>query len=103
MAKPPVVLFADRDLSWSRDARVRLRRRGAEVHMASTVDDALRVAADHTPDLLILDDDLDGRGTLTWRTFSAKHCRRRKSFCWNPRRRSRAAVARGCFSPVRSP
>lgn len=32
--------------------------------MASTVDDALRLAADKNPDLLILDDDLDGRGTL---------------------------------------
>src|SRR5579864_2214369 len=64
MAKPPVILFADRDLSWSRDCRVRLRRRGADVYMASTVDDALRLAADKSPDLLILDDDLDGRGPL---------------------------------------
>jgi len=64
MVKPPVILFADRDLSWSRDARVRLRRRGAEVLMASTVDDALRLTSARKPDLLILDDDLDGRGTL---------------------------------------
>ncbi|HLY75493.1 MAG TPA: response regulator [Planctomycetota bacterium] len=64
MTKAPVILFADRELSWSRDARVRLRRLGAEVHMATTVDDALRLAAAKSPDLLILDDDLDGRGTL---------------------------------------
>jgi DNA-binding response OmpR family regulator len=64
MAKPPVVLFAENDLSWSRDARVRLRRRGAEVVMASTVDDALRLAAAKSPDLLILEDDLAGRGPL---------------------------------------
>jgi DNA-binding response OmpR family regulator len=64
MAEAPVVLFAENDLSWSRDARVRLRRRGAEVHMASTVDDALRLAAAKSPDLLILEDDLDGRGSL---------------------------------------
>jgi len=32
--------------------------------MASTVDDALHMASVTNPDLLILDDDLDGRGTL---------------------------------------
>jgi DNA-binding response OmpR family regulator len=63
MSKAPVVLFADRDLSWSRDVRVQLRRRGAEVRMASSVDDTLKQAAEAAPDLLILDDDLEGRGT----------------------------------------
>jgi len=60
--KAPVVLFADRELSWSRDVRVQLRRRGAEVRMASTVDEALQQMAEAAPDLLILDDDLEGRG-----------------------------------------
>jgi DNA-binding response OmpR family regulator len=59
--KPPVVLFADRDLSWSRDVRVSLRRRGAEVRMGASVDEALRQAALAPPDLVILDDDLEGR------------------------------------------
>ncbi|MBV8879209.1 MAG: hypothetical protein JO332_04545, partial [Planctomycetaceae bacterium] len=58
-SKPPVVLFADRDLSWSRDVRTQLRRRGAEVRMASTVEDTLKQASEAVPDLLILDDDLD--------------------------------------------
>ncbi|HEV3028818.1 MAG TPA: response regulator [Planctomycetota bacterium] len=63
VSKSPVVLFADRDLSWSRDVRIQLRRRGAEVRMASRVDDALKQAAEAAPDLVILDDDLEGRGS----------------------------------------
>ena len=62
IAKPPVVLFADRDLSWSRDARAQLRRRGAEGRMAASVEEALAQAVNGAPDLLILDDDLWGRG-----------------------------------------
>ena len=61
-SRPPVVLFADRDLSWSREVRVQLRRRGAEVRMASSVGEALKPSADASPDLIILDDDLEGRG-----------------------------------------
>ncbi|HLY73370.1 MAG TPA: response regulator [Planctomycetota bacterium] len=63
VAKIPVVLFADRDLSWSREVRIQLRRRGAEVRMASSVEEAQKQAAEAAPDLLILDDDLEGRGT----------------------------------------
>jgi len=59
--KPPVILFAERDLSWSREARAELRRRGAEVRMASSVDEAIREAKASPPDLVILDDDLEGR------------------------------------------
>ena len=62
IAKPPVVLFADRDLSSSREARAQLRRRGAEVRMATSVEEALAQGANGAPDLLILDDDLWGRG-----------------------------------------
>jgi hypothetical protein len=35
MLTSPTVLFADRDLSWSRSVRTELRRRGAEVAMAA--------------------------------------------------------------------
>lgn len=62
IAKPPVVLFADRDLSSSREARAQLRRRGAEVRMATSVEEALAQGVNGAPDLLILDDDLWGRG-----------------------------------------
>lgn len=57
----PVILVADRDLDWSRSVRSELRRRGAQVATAATVDAALHQAAVAPPDLLILDDDLDGR------------------------------------------
>lgn len=58
----PVVLFADRDPSWSRSVRGELRRRGAIVLMAGTVDEAFHQAAISAPDLIVLDDDLEGRG-----------------------------------------
>src|SRR5438105_2642648 len=57
----PVVLFADRDLSWSRSARAELRRRGAQVAIASSVDEAFHQAALSPPDLLVLDAELEGR------------------------------------------
>jgi len=62
VARLPLVLFADRDLSWSRPVREELRRRGADVRTATTVDAALTHASKRSPELLILDDDLDGRG-----------------------------------------
>jgi DNA-binding response OmpR family regulator len=58
----PAVLFADRDLAWSRSVRVELRRRGANVLMASNVDEAFHQAALSPPDLIVLDEDLEGRG-----------------------------------------
>ena len=58
---PPTILFADRNLSWSRASRSELRRRGANVVMATTVDEALHQAATYPPDLVVLDDDLDGK------------------------------------------
>jgi DNA-binding response OmpR family regulator len=58
----PVVLFADRDLTWSRIARGELRRRGAVVTLAESVDDAFHQAALLPPDVVILDEDLNGRG-----------------------------------------
>src|SRR6187200_2320248 len=59
--KPPVILFAERDLSGSRETRAELRRQGAEVRMASSVEEAIREAKAAPPDLVILDDDLEGR------------------------------------------
>lgn len=59
--KEPVILFADGNLSWGRRARVELRRRGARVLTAASVDDALREASASPPDLLILDPRLEGR------------------------------------------
>jgi DNA-binding response OmpR family regulator len=58
----PVVLFADRDLTWSRIARRELRRRGALVTGAESVDEAFHQAALLPPDVVILDEDLNGRG-----------------------------------------
>jgi CheY-like chemotaxis protein len=62
MLPPPTILVADRDLSWSRSVRTELRRRGAQVVMATSVDEALHQAALAPPDLVVLDDDLAGRG-----------------------------------------
>jgi DNA-binding response OmpR family regulator len=59
-SKPPVILFAERDLSRSREARAELRRRGAEVRMASSLEAALREAQASPSDLVILDEDLEG-------------------------------------------
>jgi DNA-binding response OmpR family regulator len=61
MERAPRILVADRDLSWSRDARGELRRRGAVVVMSTSVDDALHQSALDPPDLVVLDDELDGR------------------------------------------
>ena len=58
----PVVLFADRDLSWSRRSRGELQRRGALVATAECVDEAFHQAALLTPDLLVLDEGLAGCG-----------------------------------------
>jgi len=61
MLPAPTILIADRDLSWTRTVRIELRRRGAKVAMATTVEEALHQAATAPPDLVILDDDLEGR------------------------------------------
>lgn len=61
MIPPPTILFADRNLSWSRSVRTELRRRGAEVATAATVEEALHQAATTPPDLVLLDSDLEGR------------------------------------------
>ncbi|HLY74806.1 MAG TPA: hypothetical protein VKU80_11870 [Planctomycetota bacterium] len=60
--RAPMIVFADRDLSWSREVRVQLRRRGAEVRMANTLEEALKQSADAFPELIILDDTPGSRG-----------------------------------------
>src|SRR6185436_8267115 len=61
MLPTPIILFADRNLAWSRSVRTELRRRGADVATAATVEEALHQAATSPPDLLLLDADLEGR------------------------------------------
>ena len=70
----PVILFADRDLSWSRSARLALRDRGARVFRTSTVDAALHFAAAAPPDVIVLDDELEGaRGRDVVELFQEAH------------------------------
>jgi CheY-like chemotaxis protein len=64
LTRPPTILFAHRDSSWSREARLVLRGRGAKVMMAASGDEALHVAAVSTPDLVFLDADLPGQEEL---------------------------------------
>lgn len=70
---PLVILFADRDLSWGRSTRVALRKRGAQVLTAESVEEALRLASESPPDLIVLDDDLPGaQGRDLAELFSAE-------------------------------
>src|SRR6185295_6578513 len=57
--RAPVILQADRKLGETRALRTDLRRRGAEVRMADSAEEAMRQALLAPPDLLILDDDLN--------------------------------------------
>jgi twitching motility two-component system response regulator PilH len=56
----PVILQADRKLGETRMLRTELRLRGARVLMAETAEQALAHAALHPPDVVILDDELEG-------------------------------------------
>lgn len=61
MAEALSILFADRDLAWSRKDRVDLRARGARVSEAGDAEGALKQTAAVRPDLIVLDDDLVGK------------------------------------------
>lgn len=56
--KAPAILQADRKLGETRSLRRELRRRGAEVSMAETAEQAIKSALLHPPDVILLDDDL---------------------------------------------
>jgi DNA-binding response OmpR family regulator len=56
--KAPAILQADRKLGELRSLRSELRRRGAEVTMAESPEEAIKQAVLHPPDLILLDDDL---------------------------------------------
>lgn len=60
--KITAVLFADRDLEWSRDTRDALRRRGVSVFAARTTREVLRMARQHQPDVVVLDEGLEEMG-----------------------------------------
>jgi DNA-binding response OmpR family regulator len=57
---PPVIIFADHDLTWSRPVRAELRRRGAQGLPATTATQLLQLAERRAPDLVVLAGDLDG-------------------------------------------
>ena len=56
------VLFADRDLEWSRGVRAELRGRGLSVTAARTSREVLEMARRHAPDVVVLDDGLEDLG-----------------------------------------
>jgi DNA-binding response OmpR family regulator len=60
--KAASILFADRDLEWSRDVRAELRRRGLSVYAARTTREVLDMARNHAPDVVVLDDGLEDMG-----------------------------------------
>ena len=66
---PLVILFADRNPGPGRRLRVQLRRRGAQVLLASTSDEAIHQAALASPDILVMDDDLKSDGQIELGTF----------------------------------
>jgi DNA-binding response OmpR family regulator len=56
------VLFADRDLEWSREVRADLRGRGVSVTAARSSREVLEMARRHAPDVVVLDDGLEDLG-----------------------------------------
>ena len=57
-SKAPVILQADLRLADTRPLRTELRRRGAQVNMADSVEQAVKKALTDPPDVILLDDDL---------------------------------------------
>lgn len=66
---PLVILFADRNPGPGRRLRAELRRRGAEVLLATTSDEAIHQAALAAPDLVVMDDDLEVQGQVDLGVF----------------------------------
>ena len=61
---PPVVLQVDRKLGETRPLRTELRRRGAKVLMTDDPGRAVDLARSSPPDLVVLDDDVNGDGPV---------------------------------------
>jgi CheY-like chemotaxis protein len=66
---PLVIIFADRNPGPRRRLRVELRRRGAQVLLAGSTEEAIHQAAHDPPDILIMDDDLRKDGKTDLATF----------------------------------
>ena len=66
---PLVILFADKDPGPGHRLRMELRRRGAQVLLARSSDDAIHQAALVPPDIVVMDDDLNTDGQLELGTF----------------------------------
>lgn len=60
--RPPLLLFADRDLSWSGLLRKRLAERGLHLETATTARDLLDRVVRGRPDLVVLGDGIDDLG-----------------------------------------
>jgi len=60
--RPPLLLFADRDLSWSGLLRKRLGERGLHLETATTARDLLDRVVRGRPDLVVLGDGIDDLG-----------------------------------------
>jgi DNA-binding response OmpR family regulator len=58
LKEPPIVLFADSDITSCRPLRSELRRRGARVLVATSLEQAQEYAELFNPELLVLDEDL---------------------------------------------
>ena len=60
LKEPPIVLFADSDITSCRPLRSELRRRGARVLVATSLEQAQEYAEIFRPELLVLDEGLTG-------------------------------------------
>jgi len=70
MKTPPlVILFADKDPGPGHRLRMELRRRGAQVLLARSSDEAIHQAALAPPDIVVMDDDLNADGQVELGTF----------------------------------
>lgn len=66
---PLVILFADGNPGPGRRLRMELRRRGAQVLLTGSPDQAIHQAALACPDIVVMDDDLKSDGQVELGTF----------------------------------
>src|SRR5712672_3486812 len=67
--KPLVILIAEQNPGPGRRVRAELRRRGAQVLLAGSPDEAIHLAARAAPDILVMDDDLKSDGQIELGAF----------------------------------